>query len=265
LHNPDLQGRLFDSLVQPVLSYGCEVWGPDHSSDPSKPSKKLTATAADKEVRLPFLRQTLGVGKQTPTAPLLSELGRAPIAAFWIKMAAKLWNRALAREPSDYLRAALEHNLAQAKQPGRERRGMWTSQFTACLRNLGIDWGTMHEPKPIDMPALARATAGLWQTQVEREIDTAVRGKPVREVPDDASKGFVSHTYSLWFKPAKWQRRASFTYSLNSHTAVQAVAKLRLGMHGLAVQAARLQPGAGSRVPRSQRTCLCCNSGREDE
>ena len=264
LHNPDLQGRLFDSLVQPVLSYGCEVWGPDHSAEPSKPSKQLAATAGDKEVRLPFLRQSLGVGKQTCTAPLLAELGRQPLAVYWITMAAKLWNRALTRQPTDYLRLALVQNLSESGQRGGpERKGMWASQFTACLGNLGVEWGSRSQPRQIDLHALARAAETLGVTQAERQLDTAARGKPVRQVPDDISRGFVGHTYAQWFKPAKWTRRTSFAYSLSDHTAVQAVAKFRLSMHGLAVQAARLQPGA--RLPRSQRTCPCCNAGREDE
>jgi hypothetical protein len=264
LHNPDMHGRLFDSLVQPILSYGCEVWGPDHSAESTKPSKQLAATLGDKEVRLPFLRQSLGVGKQTPTAPMLTDLGRKPLAVYWITMAAKLWNRALARPPTDYLRLALAANLTESgRMRGAERKGMWASQLTACLGNLGVDWGSRSQPKQIGIQALARAAEGLWETQTQWQIDAAIREQPVRQVPDDASRGFVGHTYSQWFKPAKWTRRASYAYSLNSHAAVQAVAKFRLGMHGLAVQAARLQPGA--RLPRSQRTCPCCNAGREDE
>ena len=266
LHNPDLQARMFDTLVQPVLCFGCEVWGPDLAADATKNCKILTGTAADREVHLPFLRQTLGVGTQTPTAPLLLELGRQPIAAFWIRMAAKLWNRALSRAPNDFLLLALQANLREAKRPGLEKKGMWAFEFTACLRNLGLQsaWGTPSQPKKLDLKALDKSIQDLWGAQQDRGIDARAGGLAVRAVPDEVSKGFQSLTYRRLFQPGKWVRKHSLSYHLQNHDLIRVLAKFRLGMHGLAVQADRMRAGQEKTV-RSNRRCPCCKTSREDE
>ena len=61
--------KLFDSLVQPVLLYGCEIWGP-HCLN----SNNRVLTFVNK-----FYKTLIGVKQRCSNVGVLCELGRYPI------------------------------------------------------------------------------------------------------------------------------------------------------------------------------------------
>jgi hypothetical protein len=89
LANVDAVAHLFTSLVQPVLCYGCEVWGPDWiASQISRGS--LGSGVAEVKVHLPFLKQVLGVGSSTTAVAMMRELSREPFMCIWLRMSVQL-------------------------------------------------------------------------------------------------------------------------------------------------------------------------------
>ena len=62
----DIQVKLFDTLVLPILTYGCEIWG----------SRKFDCL---EKVLLKFCKDLLGVPLSATTAAVLGELGHFPI------------------------------------------------------------------------------------------------------------------------------------------------------------------------------------------
>ena len=68
IRDPALQCKLFDTLVLPILSYGCEVWRVD-----------TKCGAAAEALHRNFLRSLLGVRKSTANHTVLAELGRFPL------------------------------------------------------------------------------------------------------------------------------------------------------------------------------------------
>jgi hypothetical protein len=71
IFDPTLQCQLFDALVKPVLSYGCEVWS-DHMA-----REQLEV------VHRAFLKLSLGVSTTTSNYVMLAEFGRFPLEIFW--------------------------------------------------------------------------------------------------------------------------------------------------------------------------------------
>jgi hypothetical protein len=71
IFDPALQCQLFDALVKPVLSYGCEVWS-DHMAH-----KQLEV------VHRAFLKSSLGVSTTTSSYVVLAKFGRFPLEIFW--------------------------------------------------------------------------------------------------------------------------------------------------------------------------------------
>ena len=73
--------KLFDSIILPILMYSSEIWGFCRSDDIEK-------------VHLRFLKQILGVCKQTSNVAVYGELGRFPlfvlrkirILKYWFKI-----------------------------------------------------------------------------------------------------------------------------------------------------------------------------------
>ena len=68
LHLPvDLALHLFDSLVTPILLYGCEIWG-------------FSNIEQVERVHLKFCKAILKVNKSTPSCMVYGELGRLPLS-----------------------------------------------------------------------------------------------------------------------------------------------------------------------------------------
>ena len=69
----DVQLQLFDSLVQPIMSYGCEFWG----------FKNVDVL---EKLHIKFCKMILKVNKSTTTAMVLCALGNSRLLGFWYKL-----------------------------------------------------------------------------------------------------------------------------------------------------------------------------------
>jgi len=275
----DAQCKLFDALVSPVLSYGCEVWGPDAVKVGRTGLFDLDGGMAEEHVHRPFMRQSMGVRRTTASAIMLSELHRTPFKMFWIRQAVKFWNKAVKRDGSDWLNLALRENVLLASSIGHgyvANRPLWASSFLNCMHALGVscvsDSGELGciQVKDVDDRLNAMFQKQAW-SGVESLVATVKEHhhgchSVVRACPDDVRHGFQSLVYKQWFSSDKWVRKHSWAYHLQDVNQIRAVARFRTGGHGLNVDALRVQ-----RVQRSRRLCTCCFVGqpmvqvREDE
>ena len=80
--HPRCMCNLFNALVLPILSYGCEVWFWHHDAN-SMVTKELEG------VRLHFLRGLLGVKRTTHHLIALAEFGNYQLAVHWQKQVDK--------------------------------------------------------------------------------------------------------------------------------------------------------------------------------
>jgi hypothetical protein len=76
----DLQLKLFDILIFPILTYGCEIWGYENTKQIEK-------------LHLQFCRNILGVRTTTPNVMTWGELGRTPIDICIKLRIVNFWNR----------------------------------------------------------------------------------------------------------------------------------------------------------------------------
>ena len=82
------QCKLFDTLVLPILSYGCEVWGVNPKL--VKPQNSCTETSRR------ILKRLLGVRKSTMNGIVLAELGHFPLQIHFWQQTLRFHHRALA-------------------------------------------------------------------------------------------------------------------------------------------------------------------------
>jgi hypothetical protein len=128
--------RLFDAVVDPVLSYGCQVWGP-------KVCERLLtpATALDRKhnpgdaAHIDFLRMAAGLPTFSHKWTVLAEYGRRPLVVRWLALATRFWVRVRCMQPGRLVREALECNIALYLQ---HRGGdSWTACFMRCMVACG--------------------------------------------------------------------------------------------------------------------------------
>ena len=84
IHDPVLKCKLFDTLVQPILCYCCEVWSITGSR---------AALEGMERIQVGFLKILLGVQVHTKTLHVLAEFGRYPLQITWQSQAAKYMQR----------------------------------------------------------------------------------------------------------------------------------------------------------------------------
>ncbi len=96
-----LQCKLFDTLVLPILSYGCEVWGVD--------TKRGAAAEA---LHRDFLRRLLGVRKSTVNHMVLAELGRFPLQVHFWQQILRFHHRTIALDNVRLVKLAMVDGFA---------------------------------------------------------------------------------------------------------------------------------------------------------
>jgi hypothetical protein len=100
INGPAIVCQLFDALVKPVLSYGCELWVDEPAI------KSLEA------IHKSFLKILLGVNDTTPSRIVLAKFGRFPLILFWRQQALKYKARMSTLVPSHLM--SLAYSVQQA-------------------------------------------------------------------------------------------------------------------------------------------------------
>ena len=252
IRNVGLKCRLFDTLVSPILNFGCEVWGPDMLK--GKPLAHNISSPAE-ALHLNFLKQCLGVRITTPTHILLRELDRNPIALTWIKSCVKFWNKIQSRDDADLTKQAMMESTQMAS---RGVTNGWCSHFFKCLSKFDIELpndGSLFLNEDL---IVEKAYSKWWKD--------SVKGMPlnfnVRGVPESVHNGFRSVTYVQWFECDDETKSTSFWKHLVEPEQIKIVSQFRMGVHWLNIDAGRFRNGTN----RTGRKCLCCDQNEvEDE
>ena len=108
--------KLFDSIVLPILMYGSEIWGFYKSNDIEK-------------VHMRFLKQILGVRKQTSNIAVYGELGRFPLVVLIRIRILNYWFKIL-NSPNSLLHKVYLQQVNQLNVNANFE--CWAS----CMRNL---------------------------------------------------------------------------------------------------------------------------------
>jgi hypothetical protein len=245
--NVGLRCHLFDTLVVPVLNYGCEVWG---AANMAKGGSSLTSTQTEFEtLHMAFLKQILMVNKTASTPVIMYELNRHPISHSWLKAMCNFWNKVMERDGDDLVKmAAMESWNLAAKY-----KNCWAANFKLCLKRGGVELLQRLDTEDIMSTAMAR----WWSSIVPRKAPDVEMA--VRSVPDEESNGFKWHTYRKWFAP--FDAILPFWKVLHQKDHISCMSKFRMGASWLNIETLRY-----TGTPRSDRLCNCCNSQcREDE
>ena len=262
INNVSLKLHLYDALVKPVINYGCELWGPGilHLGE----SYMGGTRGALEKKHVAFLRSILGVRRSTPTAAMMEELQREPLAFAWIRQAVKFWNQILARDNEDVVKAAMLDNIEMA----RDGRNCWARQLQKCVaRDAGVDIFN-NIATPLSVTKIMSIVAAKLQQGYSVDMPYVSTNHPasvVRGIPDEVGgrpvKGFKQYTYSKWFSPGMVDKHTTFWHNLHIFKHIQTVAQFRLGVHWLNIEWGRFH-----KQPRSSRLCNCCGmNDREDE
>jgi len=228
--DPRLKCQLFDALVYPILSYGCEIWSPNpsHGED------------LERWHRL-FMRQVIGLPSHCHSSMLYGELGRMPLRHRWHKQTLRFWNRLLVAENSGLLWAAFCEGSRMARdvsESGPAKHIPWCSHVQTLILK--------HAP-----PGVLSMYNILDINEYNKMFFKSFRTKALCDI---SSMGLYyrtfkkKHVYSPYLSTVK-----------NRHLR-NLLTRFRSGYHWL-----EICQGRYSKTPRDMRCCPNCIGVIEDE
>ena len=152
--------RLLDALVDPILSYGCQIWGP------AVCARLLThADAVDRKrnpgegVHIDCLRAACSLPDCSHKWTVLAEYGRRPLLVRWLQLSARFWGRVRGMDEGRLVREAMTANIELFLQ--HRSQDCWVAQFLHCL--VSLDCLSAH-----DVAACVTAE-DVWDLTIEEE------------------------------------------------------------------------------------------------
>ena len=261
----DLKCRLFDTMVESILSYGSHVWGPELFV--SRLTSRPLETEAEK-VHLAYLRYAVGLGSGVCSKVLLRDMHRVPAMFHWVLLAVRWWNklRGLAPDGDDQPTSSVAYHAWKSDVSlmceGCDK--CWSHQLLCTLESLNVlqaaQWrGAAAESimqLQFDDATVRAALSTLYQSWWR--TGPATHPDP-RQAP---SAGIDMCTHAQWVHAdttcSMYERSGAprhLKLCLPFRT-VQILMKFRTGWHHLQVHRGRMHP---NRIPRAQRLCPLCS------
>lgn len=266
VHNVMVRCSLFNSLVTPVLSYGCEVWGPPLLSKLCRAAGKWGGQGPVEQLHRSYLYRLFGVKPSAPVPAVMSAAGRVPIVHGWLARVLGFWNGIMQRPEGDVVRVALADGAGRAQRVGRAGPQVtWASGLCTALHALLPEWAERFKGgRSLPRADVLRRVKCLWHEAVWPGWPPAPAPADAAECPVRShtdSTGFKFHTFNQWFH-TEFAKGQVFAYHLHRPQHISAVSRLFFGAHDLEIERQRW---VGRRVPREQRVCRICHAAVEDE
>ena len=282
-----LKLHIFDTVIQPILCYGCEVWGPDLLQNRKKPQSLVSG--ALQSVATSFLRHLGKLRKSTPLPVMHREFGRPPLARRWCQQIVRFWNRCgLEVHPRSYLRQAFWDNLCMTRVCNRGGYTCWAECVLRMLKSLGLHAYAQQINNTVLQLNHNRFNADVLLPTLSEDVVLAAWDKlwgswwqPRLPPREPACKESKLSAYEYWMAvplcseeeqqtltqgrdpwyPLSMPWYVRYTHKCNP-VHVWSLAQMRCGSHSLGVETGRWGPG---RLDRSERLCRKCTMGRIDD
>ena len=221
LHLPiDLQLKLFDNTVLPILTYACEVWGFENLQILER-------------IHSEFLRKITKTRKRTPHYMLYAELGRYPIEVIVKSRMIGYWNRIITGKQSK-----LSYLLYSAVKNTPNFESKWLTHIKSILNDAGRfdlwlsqDNINLSNLSKVIKTRLTDQNLQNWHSSLQHSS----KGKNYEVIKDDVKL----EPYFLQLQPKHY---IPFT-------------KFRTGNHRFPVEVGRWEG-----IPLGERKCTLCDS-----
>ena len=221
--------HLFNYMVRPILLYMSDFWG----------ALKHPSNSPIERVHLSFLKQLLGVRRQTNTSAVLLELNTVPLIFHARKGAVKNWNRIRWNRCNSLLKAA---HIEAVRD-----KLLWIDSIQHLFGSNGlleVYHSTEEAIEEKNMPwniLFLRLTAQFYQTAME-------------DINKDGGK------LQIYRKLKTRPGHEKYLTEVKNIRHRIAMTRLRLSSHNL-----NIETGRHTHTDRADRLCTLCKQGIEDE
>ena len=208
------QCHLFHSMIKPILSYGCGVWGTREYDVLEK-------------VLLHFCRAILGVGPKCTKAAMLGELGRLPLYIWHQQRTARYLTRIMRGTNSSLLNDAMQLSICMAKDGFHS----WVWHVVTFVNNLDI---------PAELESLPQCLKEISNEEIQERLKNEYINKWRTVLWDDTPRGSGGGNKLRTYRTIKAQYEIEhYLYTIKIREHRVAMAKLRLSCHPLRIETGR--------------------------
>ena len=222
--------ELYDKLISPILGYSCEVWG-------------FCQANTIERVHMQYCKKPLGVKKTTQNDFVYGELGRVNYATKRLYTIIKYWFKILTTPDNKYVK--IIYNMMLSDLEELPNKTNWASLVRSLLQNLGF-----YEVWLLQ----GVGNFNIFLSELKQRLnDTFIQNW--QERLGNSTRAIFYKTFSRFqFQP--------YLGKLNMFKYIQAISKLRMSSHRLAIESGRW--ARPNRIPVDERKCIECET-LEDE
>ena len=241
-NNIHLALKLFDTLVTPILNYGCEAWAPFAFKN-LKDSNflHLCNNSIIESINIKFCKYLLGVHRKSSNLAVLGELGRFPLILNSFSHCFNNWLRITNLSPDSIVKKSYIDCLLW----DTAKSNTWCGNFHSLLQSLDMNLIWEHQG------------SSSYKTSIKSSIQTKYEQDWLTTINSDLQRKLRTYkTFKTSFKmenyilSQKLEKRKYFT-------------KLRISSHNLHIETGRYNR---PKTAPNDRICALCNSGDiEDE
>ena len=220
----DITCELFDSLVTPVLLYGCEIWG-------------IESIAEIETFHVKFCKRILKLNKNTANCMALGELGRLKLKRIIDKRMISFWCKLVS--PNDTKISSMLFKLSKEMYEAHVYEPKWLIYVKNVIDNCGFSnmWN-ISDPVP---------NLKWLQSALHLKIDDMARQNWASDV--------TSNSLCVNYRIFKSECCYSQYLNILSNKDRISLCKFRCSNHKLAVNTGRYE-----NINRNNRICTLCNS-----
>ena len=239
--------KLFDSLVEPILTYGCQIWLPTLPIMKKLVNRfrhdgniDITAIAKQpfEQVQLRHLKYLLGINRRSANCAAWGETGKYPLTFSCLKLCIKYLHWAMAMPSTSFVRAALNEQI-QLDLP-------WFQSLKSLLECVGNISPAQYNTNSSSVLNAAR----LLDLCPPSKIAASMNNSFV-----ESWKGFIEGSSKLSFYNSvksdfSWEKYLDHAWTFNDR---RATARLRCSSHKL-----KCEVGRHKNIPKEERLCDHC-------
>jgi sorting nexin-29 len=255
----DIKCRMFDILVEPVLSYASHIWGP------AMFAKRLHSRPYDtkaESVHTSFLRIMTGSIKGVAKDVLYRDLHRTPVMYHWVVLAARWWTKmsdSRDEEPRSLASCVWREDVALALDGCQSCWSYGVLHTMSGLHLLDSNW----RQQPLEWvlqqrwqeSAVQAALAALFRDKWQGLTEGNPRTAPSAGIHKLAHHAWV-YPLDPSFDPFSRDHAAPHMKLCLSFNVAQNLAQLRVGSAHLEIEQGRKRRES---VPREDRLCRLCS------
>jgi exonuclease III len=222
---PNLNLKMFDTHILPILEYNSEIW---FSVDEINVIEKI---------QLKFLKNLLGVRRQTSTIAVLADTGRFPLLYRQQASAIKYFHRLKSKDCP--LLVKLCYDIQSQLHQGNHK--CWLTRLYETLGNINENYDS------------------LSHTELNMQLYSKAQEKMMQRI-DDSNVNPKLRTYKLFKTEVRIEPYLNFNLPRNIY---KSIARFRLSSHNLHIELGRHKRPY---IPANERHCRRCDSDLvEDE